>query len=50
LGRKSEWSDEALKEGGNKWNPSEKRDRRGTTLEANIFVASRAARGPIDHP
>jgi hypothetical protein len=34
----------ALKEGGHKWNPSVKRDRRGTTLEGNIFVASRTAR------
>jgi hypothetical protein len=34
----------ALKEGGHKWNPSVKRDRRGTTLEGNIFIASRTAR------
>jgi hypothetical protein len=33
----------ALKEGRHKWNPSVKRDRRGTTFEGNIFVASRAA-------
>jgi len=33
----------ALKEGGHKWNPSVKRDRRGTTLEGNILVASRSA-------
>ena len=38
----------ALKEGGHKWNPSVKRDRRGTTLEGNIFVASRAAREDQD--
>ena len=34
----------ALKEGGHEWNPSVKRDRRGATLEGNIFIASRAAR------
>jgi len=34
----------ALKEGGHKWSPSVKRDRRGTTPEGNSFVASRAAR------
>ena len=34
----------ALKEGRHKWNPSVKRDRRGTTPEGNIFVASRTAR------
>ena len=33
----------ALKEGGHKWNPGIKRDRRGAALEGNIFLASRAA-------
>jgi hypothetical protein len=34
----------ALKKSGHKWNPGVKRDRRGTTFEGNIFVASRAGR------
>jgi hypothetical protein len=34
----------ALKEGRHEWNPSVKRDRRGATLERNIFLVSRAAR------
>ena len=38
----------ALKEGGHKWNPGMKRDGRGATLEANIFIASRAAREDQD--
>jgi hypothetical protein len=38
----------ALKEGGHEWNPSVKRDRRGATLEVNIFIASRTAREDQD--
>ena len=34
----------ALKEGGHEWNPSTKRDCRGTALEGNLLFASRAAR------
>ena len=34
----------ALKKSRHEWNPSVKRDRRGTTFEGNIFVASRAGR------
>ena len=38
----------ALKEGGHKWNPSVKRDRRSTALEGNILVASRTTREDQD--
>jgi hypothetical protein len=38
----------ALKEGGHEWNPTVKRDRRGSTLEVNIFIASRTAREDQD--
>ena len=38
----------ALKEGGHKWNPGMKRDGRGTALEGDIFLASRAAREDQD--